>query len=287
MTNKTLIGKDEYLFLNNDSAKELEVHCNNLNLVQDKNLKRYKFKNFCLIVFPNKSLMYKDYLPDEYKSKFRPALDTYVKVLKDKMIDTYDVLKTKTDVYYKTDTHINIKGSYIVYKHFIQKINEIYNLNIKPANEVQILSKTCILSQLQLGIGDLLWGTNLGNQVVNNHMDTFYYSDDIEYIYCKYKIQKDGELRILDKQFIDQNYKLHGSILDWNILTNYILHKKNISDNKLKVLIFYDSFLTSLLSLYLDLFEEVYMIKEIYNNEIIDILKPDFVFEFRVERFLF
>ena len=51
MINKTLIGKDDYLFLNNDSSKELEVHCNNVNLVQDKNLKRYKFKNFCLIVF--------------------------------------------------------------------------------------------------------------------------------------------------------------------------------------------------------------------------------------------
>ena len=47
--NKTLIGKDNYLFLTNDSAKELEVHCNNLNLVQDKSLQRYKFDNFLLI----------------------------------------------------------------------------------------------------------------------------------------------------------------------------------------------------------------------------------------------
>ena len=30
---KTLIGKEDYLFLINDSCKELEIHCNNLNLV--------------------------------------------------------------------------------------------------------------------------------------------------------------------------------------------------------------------------------------------------------------
>ena len=31
--NKTLIGKNDYLFLINDSSKELEIHCNNLNVV--------------------------------------------------------------------------------------------------------------------------------------------------------------------------------------------------------------------------------------------------------------
>jgi hypothetical protein len=226
--NKTLIGKHNYLFLINDSAKELEVHCNNLNLVQDKTLSRFKFKNFLLIVFPNKSLVYKQYLPDEYKIKYRPALDHYKNVLTNTLVDTYDILKNEEDVYYKTDTHINIKGSYIVYKYFIQKLNELYRLDIK-IKECVILNKIVVLSNLQLGIGDLLWDNNLGNQIVDVHLDSFYYSDDIDYIYCKHKIQK-------------QN---------------------------------------------LELFEEVYMIKEIYNNIVIDIIKPDFVFEFRVERFLF
>lgn len=69
-------------------------------------------------------------------------------------------------------------------------------------------------------------------------------------------------------------------------MSKYILYQKNICDNKLKVIIFYDSFLISLLSLYLELFEEVYMIKDFYNNDIINIIKPNFVFEFRIERFL-
>jgi len=285
MTNKTLIGKNSCLFLNNDTASELDVHCNNVNLVKDKTLQRYTFKNFMLVVFPNKSLIYKDLLPEKYKVQFRPALDHYIKVLNNKIIDTYGVLKNEKDVYYKTDTHINFKGAYIVYKYFLKQLNEIYNLNVIPIETTHSL-KTCILSDLQLGIGDLLWEGNLGDQYVEDHTDNFYYSDDIEYIYCKHKIQENDKLRILSKDLNDETNNLIGRNVCWEILSTYILHKKNICKNKLKVLIFYDSFLTSSLSLYLDLFEEVYMVKEIYNNNIINTIKPDFVFEFRVERFL-
>jgi len=284
--NKTLIGKNNYLFLQNDSAMELKVHCDNLNLVKDKSLKRYNFNNFCLIVFPNKSLIYRDFLPDGYEVKYRPAFDDYKKVLNNKLIDTYSVLKNEEDVYYKTDTHINIKGSYIVYKYFIQEVNKLFNLCIKP-KEINIVSKQCNLMTIQLGLGDLLWKDNLGEQLVEDHIDTFYYSDDIKYIYCTHKIQIDDKLRILDKNLKDKNNEINGSILSWDILSNYILYQKNISNNKLKVLIFYDSFLTSLLSLYLELFEEVYMVKSIYDNNLIEIIKPEYVFEFRVERFLF
>ena len=59
---KTLIGKNGYLFLINDSSNELKVHCENLDLVQDKSLSKYKFNNFVLVVFPNKSLLYSNFL---------------------------------------------------------------------------------------------------------------------------------------------------------------------------------------------------------------------------------
>ena len=121
-------------------------------MVTDKSLQRYKFDNFCLIVIPNKSYIYKQYLPDNYDVKYRPTFDIYKKVLKNKVIDAYDVLKNEDDTYYKTDTDINIKGGYIVYNYFIQELNKIYNLDIKP-NQIKILNKKCILSELNLGIG--------------------------------------------------------------------------------------------------------------------------------------
>ena len=119
---KTLIGKNNYLFLINDSCKELEVHCNNLNLVNKHNLSRYNLNNFLLIVIPNKSLIYKDYLPEEYIVKYRTGLQSYIEYFGEKLIDTYDTLNNETDTYYKTDSHINMKGSYLVYKYFIRDL---------------------------------------------------------------------------------------------------------------------------------------------------------------------
>ena len=286
MDTKTLIGKSNYLFLINDSNKELIVGCNNLNLVQTKNLNSFKFDKFLLTVIPNKSLIYKKYLPDNYNVKYRPGFDAYSKVLNNKIIDAYNVLKNEEDVYYKTDTHINLKGSLIVYKYFIQELNKIYNLDIIP-KELTISSKKCILTNLNLGLGDLLWKQNLGDQNVENHEDTFYYSNEVDYIYCTHVIKKHDNIRILTKNgLIDQNEILINSTIDWNIISKYILYQKNISNNNLKVIIFYDSLLIPSLSLYMELFEIVYMIKDNNNNEIINIIKPDYVFEFRVERFL-
>ena len=283
---KTLIGKNNYLFLINDSAKEMEVHCNNLNLVNDKKLSRYNLDNkFLLIVIPNKSLIYKDFLPDNYKVKYRPALDDYKKIFGNKIIDAYEILKNETDIYFKTDTHINMKGNYIVYKYFIEKLNNIYGINIK-SHDIILSKKECILSSLNYGIGDLTWETNLGGQIIEdkNKMDVFYYSSDVEYIYCKHKITINDEIRILNKDlFIDINNDLQGKHITWEIMSNNILYRKNETNEKLKVLIFYDSFLISLLDLYLRSFSEVYMIKEIYNKKYIDIIKPDYIFEFRAE----
>ena len=205
---------------------------------------------------------------------------------KNKLIDTYHALKDETTVYYKTDSHINIKGSYIVYKLFIDKIKEIYNIDVCK-QEIHIKEKNCILTELKYGIGDLLWDNNLGQQTVVDKNDTFYYSDEVEYLYTTHRIHVNDNLKILNQQLLVVNNDLNDRIVDWNILSSYILYKKNICINKNKVLIFYDSFLTPLLSLYLELFEEVYMVKNIYNKNLVELINPDYVFEFRIERFLF
>ena len=127
--NKTLIGKDNYLFLQNDSNKELEVHCNNLCLVKNKDLNHINKKNYFLVVYPNKSYYYKNFLPDKYKIKYRPAFDIYKSILNNIILDGYEFIKDVDDCFYKTDTHINLKGNYIIYKEFIKSINKLYNLN--------------------------------------------------------------------------------------------------------------------------------------------------------------
>lgn len=286
MENKTLIGKNNYLFLINDSCKELDVHCNNLCMVKDKNVSHIKFDKYMMVLFPNKSLYYKDLLPDKYIVKYRPCFEIYKNKFENKILDTYDFLKNIDDVYYKTDTHINFKGGYNVYLEFINKCNLDYNINLISKNIVLKVINDVELSSLKLGIGDLTWTTNLGSQILIDKKDNYYYSDDIEQFYMKHVIKNDKTYIFYDYLLNDKTLELENTIVDWNCVSKYIIYKNNKYEIKNKVIIFYDSFLLSTMSLYIDLFNEVYMIKNVYNNNLINLIKPDYVFEFRVERFL-
>ena len=181
---------------------------------------------------------------------------------------------------------MNLKCSYIIYNKFIEEINKLYNLNLVP-KIINLEKKVCILKNLCLGIGDLTWETNLGNQILNDINDTFYYSNDVIDFYNKYKIIDNSNIRIIDYNLNDMTLELENKneFLHWNIISKYIIYK-NQNKNAIKVLIFYDSFLLNIMPLYLDLFENVYFVKSIYNNDIINKISPDYVFEFRCERFL-
>ena len=285
--NKTLIGKNGYLFLINDSCEELKVHCNNLNKVSDLKLSRYQFNNFFIVVFPNKSLQLKQYLPDNYIVKYRPALEIYKKKFQEKILDTYEILKNEDEVFYKTDTHMNLKGDYIVYCNFIKQINKLYKFNLVP-KIITIEKKICILSELGLAIGDLTWPSNLGNQHLDDINDTYHFSNDIMPFYNSYKIQNNSNIRFLNYDLIDktQELEINQEFLNWNIISKYIIYK-NTNNNSCKILIFYDSFLTNTLPLYFDLFENIYFVKNVYDNNIINKIKPNYVFQFMVERHLF
>jgi hypothetical protein len=165
--NKTLIGKNGYLFLQNDSAKELEVHHNNLCLVHPQFHTKYECvkDKFLMIVFPNKSFIYSKYLPDKYNIQYRPGLVLYSEYFNNHLLDGLPYL-LNLDTYYKTDTHINNKGALIMYNLFIDKINNLFNLAIekKDYTLTQIYCKS--LSNIGIGLGDLTWETNLGNQIL-------------------------------------------------------------------------------------------------------------------------
>ena len=289
---KTLIGKNNYLFLQNDSARELEVHSDNLSL--DCNFhKKYEpiINKFLMIVFPNKSYIYKDFLPDNYDLKYRPGFEVYSNYLQNHILDGYELLKDIDDTYYKTDTHINSKGALIIYFEFIKKINQLFNLNISECNYTCTKQNVESLSSLNLGIGDLTWSNNLGDQQLESLSDTYYEIVDNEQLYMRYIFTESGELKTfeyIDNTMIDKTCDNINKLLDWQIVSSYILFKKNnTSGNNYKIVIFYDSFLLSTLHLYMNLFYEVYCVKNIFNMDIVKLIQPDYVFEFRVERFLF
>lgn len=288
---KTLIGKEGWLFLQNDSAKELEVHCNNLNLVSgslDNRFKGIKDKYF-LTIFPNKSYIMKKFLPDGFVPIFRPAFDNYLEYFGNHLLDGLAILAPIADklTYYKTDTHINTFGAYLVYREFVEKINEIFSLGILPIDASFIESSVSSLSKLQNGIGDLTWSENLGSQELHSTDDFFYDSPDIEKIYMSHKISLSNQLHIFDYDLVNVTESLSDQILVWEIISKNILFQRNKGVSNKRVVIFYDSFLLSTLSLYLTMFTEVFMAKCCFNKDLINKLKPDLIFEFRVERFLF
>jgi hypothetical protein len=291
--NKTLIGKNGYLFLQNDSGRELEVHNDNLCLVNSIFYEKYKSikDKFLLIVFPNKSYIYSDFLPDKYILKYRPGFDIYKKYFNEHILDGYQFLKDTDDTYYKTDTHINNKGSLIIYNEFINKINKLFNLDI--SSEIYSYNKIEVdnLTSLGIGCGDLTWDFNLGDQILESQKDIYYEIIDSEQLYTKYLFNDSSEIKTfeyIDNSIIDKTDENMNKIIDWHVISKYILFKQNINcDNNLKVVIFYDSFLCRTLQLYMNLFYEVYFAKACFDINIVNIINPDYIFEFRVERFLF
>jgi hypothetical protein len=139
---------------------------------------------------------------------------------------------------------------------------------------------------LPYGIGDLTWKSNLGEQVLTDIKDIFYYNNEITWFYCKYIIKDDNNIRFLDYNLNDNTSALKETIVCWNIISKYIINIKNTNKIPMKVIIFYDSFLLSVLPLYFSLFNEIYFIKNKYSDDIINLIQPDYIFEFRVERFL-
>ena len=287
---KTLVGKDGWLFLKNDGCKELEVHCNNLCIPNEaRQRSRYSphLDKYCITIFPNKSFMYAAYLPDEYPVKYRPGFDVYKNIFGDRLLDGCEVLKGEDETFYKTDTHINFRGAYLVYCSWIRHVNQLFSLNLQ-AVDIPIIRKTVpSLSGLGIGIGDLTWPLNCGSTIIADTSDVYFYSDTAvaESPYMKYRVGA-GSIRLLTSALEDITDSYNGKLLDWPILSSCILFIRNAGAIGKRVLIFYDSFLISTMSLYMNIFNETYMAKKIYDPALVDLVKPDYVFEFRAERFL-
>ena len=140
-----------------------------------------------------------------------------------------------------------------MYYSFIEKINYLFNLNISKKNYTLTKENVESLNSLQLGIGDLTWKLNLGNQILDSTKDIYYKINESLELYLKYSFSENSEFRLLlkeDNAFVDKTNDNIGKILDWINTSTYILFKKNIQ-LKHKVVIFYDSFLCSTLQLYI------------------------------------
>lgn len=288
MDTKVIIGKDDYLFLQNDSSKSLEKHNKSYipNLcIFNLEIRYNAYKNQLLfVIFPDKEVICKDFLPDHITCNSRPYTEIYKRYLNENLIDGGNILDISD--YYKTDTHINNKGGLKIYNSIIDYLNKKFNVTI-TTNKFTIIENTVAsLSELNKGIGDLTWEHNKGNLEVNT-IDKYYSIEpSINFYISMYDIT--DNYSILDYNLNDVSKDWINKLIDWDCVSKNIFYKKNLeySIHK-KVLIFYDSFLLNTIKLYKDIFKEIYLAKAIFNSDLIDMIKPDFIIEARVERFLF
>jgi hypothetical protein len=169
---------------------------------------------------------------------------------------------------------MNLKGCYEIYKFFIKSFNEHYNINIEFI-DVNIKCYTV----------KNLFSLNLDSQILNNIADNYYYSDKIELFLLKKKVNEDKSIKFYDYDFNELNNL--DVVIDRQVLSNNIIITKNNTDNNISILIFYDSFLISTMTLYMKTFNKCIFIKNIYNLKFVEKYNCDYVVEFRVERFLY
>jgi hypothetical protein len=162
---KTLIGKNNFLFLHNDTSKEIYFQLKNESSLNTQYIKNHlNVKNSLLIIFPDKSVGCKQYLPDDYQNIQRKTIIDLKNQLQN-MYDGYECIKNMDDVFYKTDTHMNLKGCYEIYKNSINFFNIINNESIKT-NCIEIKKKIVEnLSCLGFEIGDLTWSKIWGFKI--------------------------------------------------------------------------------------------------------------------------
>ena len=288
MGSKVLMGKDNYLFLQHTTGHALDTHINKIDLLLTLNNLQARYnkyiKQLLFVIFPDKEVICKDFLPDNIICKYRPYANLYKKYFNEKLLDGLTILDPSD--YYKTDSHINNKGAFKIYQNIINYLNKLFNVRITIDNYTIIEFNVASLSKLNKGIGDLTWDINKGDVEVNTTDKYYNIEPSIDFYLSIYN--NDNNYCILDYDLNNISKDWINKTIDWTCVSKKIFYKKNVHYSiKKKVLIFYDSFLLSTLKLYKDIFEEIYLAKTIFNVDLINKINPDFIIEARVERFLF
>lgn len=292
---QVIAGKDDFLFLGNQynnilhktngiyrpSNEEINNWTNKLKDLQkwyeDRGIK------FVIVIAPNKHSIYKEKLPNWMQYDGKTITDDIVEQsnlkginILDLRVELSEARKKELDIlYWKTDTHWNEKGASIAFNTIINKINNIYKLNIeKPKYD---------LIQSSRGGGDLASFLKINTILKKDFEKSYSYSFDKNYDICKGNITKD----IHD---IEKCEKTINPVIGINSQAQYMINKN--SENNLKLLFLCDSFGTAPSQLYNGTFKEIYKFHYSHINgqklvNFVEKTNPDLVIYQVVERQLY
>ncbi len=266
---KVVIGKQNWLFFAGEKAiedyraehpftpEELQVIEQNLRYHQEQ--LSQKGIPFVVVIVPNKHTIYPEYLPNYIVKTNNPSrADQVVNILSNTSVQYIDLRaplqqhKSKTQLYYRTDTHWNDIGGYIGY---VQVMQHLMRVGIQPR---VVMAEHLTVEQADL-TGDLVRALSLNE------------FDSEPFIRCE---------PTLDKERVENTFKHLGNT------GNHNLFKVN-NEALPKLLMFHDSFGQTIRKYSSYGFKEsVFVWNHRINHKLIEEYQPDVVVLEVVERYL-
>lgn len=263
---KVLIGKNDWLFLQNDTNRVVEQNNGTLKLTEFELRKwlrtlearfailRHRGIKYYFLIAPNKESIYPEYLPDDYIMSEARLVYQLINACKPMHLPLYfpvDILKlykAEYQLYPTGNTHWNGIGGFIAYEYLMNIIKK--DLNIP------------ILTWEDIGFVDEETSQDLGNKLNPPRTSIFSWG----------KVKQPRAQIIYDNQLINS-----GKI--------QIALNKNTSLPT--AVVFHDSFIEFLLPFLMESFSKIYLFHTpCMDFELLNQIKPDIVISEMVERFL-
>ncbi|SMD13552.1 alginate O-acetyltransferase AlgX-related protein [Sporomusa malonica] len=261
---KVLVGKDGWLFLQNDTNRVIEQNNGSLKLTE-RELKKWLrilesrfavLKNrgikYYFLIAPNKESIYPEYLPDDYKISDDRVVYQLINTCKPYNLPLYfpvDVLKlykTEYQMYPLADTHWNGIGAFIAYEYVMNIIQKDFTTKILDWEEIQFADGETLL--------------DLGSKLTPPQTSIFSW----------------GVVKQPRAQIIYENNS-----------SGYTKIALNKNTSLPTAIVFHDSFINSVIPFIIESFSKTYLIHSpCIDYDLLEKIKPDVVISEMVERFL-
>ena len=269
---KSLIGKNNMLFLINDTNDELMIHYDSsyktnfnktifFNQCEQKiNISEKYGAKYIFFISPDKSVVCGKNLPFETNICNRIDID-FIKTIKC-CYDLYENSNLTIDDYFNSDSHVNFNGAKKIVSNLLKIVFPSIIINF------DIIEETFVIYNR---LGDLADPINYKYEEPQPNI----FIDNVKQILLGAHIQDKSSSLPFKFKFIYSRQSV------------YHINNQPMIDKK--ILYFCDSTTFSFLSVYLSsIFKEslYYWDHWFFNEEIIDYFKPDYIFEIRTERLL-
>jgi hypothetical protein len=266
---KILLGKDDWLFLDNDTNRVLDQLIGKL-LFDRKQLFKWKLLletryswlleqgiKYYYLVAPNKECIYPEYVPENLTISEQRPINQLIQHISSSNIlpndfilyPTKEIIAAKSNrlTYPKGDTHWNFYGAYIAYLLLARRIAKHFNLNILDESQIAFTEKYTV--------GDL------ADKISHCPESLDYFANHEKHSQCVF----------------DNRIRNTGHLTIW----------ENENKNLPKAILFHDSFSTRMLNFWAESFSRLVAVHQPnLDYEIILQERPDLVISQQVERFL-